>query len=113
MQDINKFLRRENVRKVKIYKPKKHIKKETKRERVSRINKNLKLTKALCNKLLKVSADTHTIEILYVLEDFLIVVEKDSELDNLILEIIESYHETGNLNYELWTLEKKSHIKER
>ena len=86
MDHLDKFLRRENVRVKQPSRSRRVIRKETKRERESRINKNLKLVRTFCNKLLKTSVLSYKIEILDYEEDFLIIVGTDSELNEIINE---------------------------
>ena len=108
MDHLDKFLRRENVRVKQPSRSRRVIRKETKRERESRINKNLKLVRTFCNKLLKTSVLSYKIEILDYEEDFLIIVGTDSELNEIIDEAVLYYHRTGNLRYSIEKLDKRA-----
>lgn len=100
--DIDSFLKKEGmVAKVKVEHERKVRRGETKKEREARYKRNFKEMLKLNKVLLSMRPDHHTIEILDSYDLSTIVPETCIDVDNILLEGIKYYNETGNIRYKV------------
>lgn len=110
--ELDKFLKREGISsKIKVDHPRRVKRGETKKEREKRYKENLKDLIKFNKMIMTLSPYTDKIEILDMYNLGKIIPETPIDLDEILLDGIEYYNETGNIRYKITELTKNAILK--